>query len=168
MNGRKSSLTRSADGMVNGTTSQKKIPANAFKPGNRFGRGRKPGTKTRATQALMAIQNLGEESGLRIWKRIISQAEEGCLSSQKLYADKFTPAVKSFPVSIPDLPAIDTLPGLLAAATLVIEKAAAGDITLEQAQLFKAEFKHLAELIEVVEFIPQMKEMKAQLDKLSD
>ena len=99
-----------------------------FLPGNRFGRGRPPGSRNKVTRKL---QLMLEEAAPGIGGKFIKQAKKGEYRFAKWCLEHVVPALKETPINL-DLPEIHTSEDVLRAFNLIMQAAVDGRITSEQ------------------------------------
>ena len=107
----------------------------AFKKGQSGNpKGKRPGTRHKATQA--ALKLLGGDLAA-ITQECIRQAKEGNLMAVKLVLDKLIPSAKELPLSL-SLPKVEGAADLPAALSAVMSAVAQGDITPGEGQALTA------------------------------
>ena len=97
-------------------------------------KGKRPGTRHKATQA--ALKLLGGDLEA-ITKECIRQAKEGNLMAVKLVLDKLIPSAKELPLSL-SLPKVEGAADLPAALNAVMAAVAQGDSTPGEGQALTA------------------------------
>ena len=137
----------------------KKAPAHAFQPGNKFGKGRPQGSKSKAQ---LALEEIGFEYAESVFMKTLQLALQGDLGAIKLILDRVYPVRKGARHPL-DLPPITDIFALNAAYTQVTELLSKGDISAEEA-LALAHFLELRrKTFESVDLKQQIEELKEQL-----
>lgn len=102
-----------------------------WKPGQSGNpKGKPPGTRNRATMAVLALMETGAED---ITKAVIEAARNGDLAAARLVLERLAPPMRERPISL-DLPETGTPEGINKAAQTVLEAAATGELLLGEAQ----------------------------------
>ncbi len=107
LNEKSSSNNEKIEGQ-NATLGNKKIPVHAFKPGNKYGKGREVGSKSK-TQ--LAIEQIGFENAKGVLNKVVESALEGDMQASKLILERVMPVRKGtrFKLNIPYLSSLEDL-----------------------------------------------------------
>ena len=122
-------------------------------------KGRPKGSRNRAS--LLAEALLDGESE-QITRKLIEKAKNGDLTAIKLCVDRLVPPRKSRPVPI-NLGKLETAEQISAAQTAILDVAAKGDITLEDAEKWCSLLDHKRASIETVELAAEVEAIKQHL-----
>lgn len=102
-------------------------PSTGWKPGQSGNpRGKKPGTRHRATTMVLALLETGAKE---ITEAVISAAKSGDVAAAKLVLDRLCPPARERHVALPTLPPTDTAAGISAASVAVLEAVSSGELT---------------------------------------
>lgn len=114
------------------TTLDKPVSAKPylFQPGNKAGKGRAEGSRTRAQITLEAISY---ESADALLKKMVAQGLEGDIVASKFVLERILPAAKGRRVKL-DLPVVESIKDIGDAMTIIVDHMATGEITLEEAE----------------------------------
>ncbi len=113
------------------TTSNRRVPANGWKPGQSGNpRGKPAGARNKATMMVLGLMQDGAEE---ITKAVLDAAKGGDLSAARLVLERLAPPMRERPISI-DLPATDTAEGIDKAAQAVLQAVSGGDLLPGEAQ----------------------------------
>lgn len=141
-----------------GTTADARDAKGRFAVGNP---GRPYGTRHRITKALEALL---EGDAERLTRQAINQALKGDTTALRLCLERILPPSRSRPVEV-DLPEIKTAADGLDAVNRVIQAAACGEITLDDAQtlvgIIESHRKGL-ELVAIEERLSQLEQAVAK------
>ena len=126
----------------------KKTGAGRFRPGESGNpRGRPPGSRNRAT---LLAQNLLDGDAEGIVDKLIKRAKSGHPAALKLCIERLVPRRRDGAVEFA-LPAIRKAEDLAEAMAAVIEAAAAGLLTLDEAHAFSSLLERQRRMIETAE-----------------
>jgi hypothetical protein len=126
-----------------------------FEPGNRASRGRKAGSRNRAS---IALDRLAEGEAKDIARKLIEKAKDGDLRAAELVLARVWPVRKGRPVALP-LPAIESVQDVLKALGLVATAVGAGELTPEEGA-------SVAAVLEIKRKAIETTEIEARLAKL--
>jgi hypothetical protein len=101
-----------------------------FQPGNKFGRGRPPGSRNKKT---VLVDELLAENSQPLLRKALKLAQQGNVPMLRLLLDRALPRPKDAPVTIGPLP-MDTPEELLEAQTKVMQHLLLGKLTPNQAE----------------------------------
>jgi hypothetical protein len=102
-----------------------KIPPHAWKPGQSGNpAGKKPGSRNKATQMVMALMEGGAEQVTRV---VIDAARAGDLTAARLVIERLAPPLRERPLSLP-LPDTGTVAGVSAAQQAILQAVGEGEI----------------------------------------
>ena len=103
----------------------KKIPPHAWKPGQSGNpAGKKPGSRNKATQMVMALMEGGAEE---ITRTVVDAAKKGDLAAARLVIERLAPPLRERPLSLP-LPDTGTVAGVNAAQQAILQAVGEGEI----------------------------------------
>jgi hypothetical protein len=104
---------------------KRKAPPHAWKKGQSGNPdGKKPGSRNKATQMVLAMMEGGAE---QITQTIIDAAKAGDLSAARLVLERLAPPMRERPITL-DLPAIDNAIGISTAQAAILQAAADGEL----------------------------------------
>ena len=104
---------------------KRKAPPHAWKKGQSGNpAGKKPGSRNKATQLVLAMMEGGAE---QITQTIIDAAKAGDLSAARLVLERLAPPMRERPITL-DLPATDTANGISTAQAVILQAAADGEL----------------------------------------
>lgn len=104
---------------------KRKPPPHAWKPGQSGNRaGKKPGSRNKATQMVMAMMEGGAED---ITRAVIDAAKGGDLTAARLVIDRLAPPLRERPLSL-TLPDTATVEGINAAQKAILEAVGEGEL----------------------------------------
>lgn len=104
---------------------RRKAPPHAWKKGQSGNpAGKKPGSRNKATQLVLAMMEGGAE---QITQTIIDAAKAGDLSAARLVLERLAPPMRERPITL-DLPATDTANGISTAQAAILQAAADGEL----------------------------------------
>lgn len=104
---------------------KRKAPPHAWKKGQSGNpAGKKPGSRNKATQLVLAMMEGGAE---QITQTIIDAAKAGDLSAARLVLERLAPPMRERPITL-DLPATDTANGISTAQAAILQAAADGEL----------------------------------------
>lgn len=102
-------------------------PSTGWKPGQSGNpRGKKPGTRHRATTMVLALLETGAKE---ITEAVISAAKAGDIAAAKLVLDRLCPPARERHIALPCLPDTSTAAGISAASVAVLEAVSSGELT---------------------------------------
>ena len=100
-----------------------------FEKGNKFGKGRIPGSRNQTT---LWLDLLGHKTLENVIRKVGEKAENGNMRAASLVLDRASPRRRGAPVEI-DLPAVDTAAGVAKAQAALVACLARGEVTPEEA-----------------------------------
>ena len=118
-----------------------------FEKGNTHGKGRREGSRNRAT---VLLDKLAEADGEEILRQTLDDAKAGDPNARRLVLDRIWPVRKGRPVSL-NLPSIATSANVVAALGLVAEAVGAGELTPEEGASVAAVLEIKRKAIETAE-----------------
>lgn len=129
--------------------SNRKPPPHAWKPGTSGNpAGRKPGSKNKATLAVLALM---EDEAEAITRAVIDAAKGGDLTAAKVVIDKLIPNSRERAVQLPELADTSTAQGVAEAQRQILEAVAAGELTPGEASTLSGIVEARRKAIETVE-----------------
>ena len=143
------------------SNNRKKKRGKPFQPGNKFGRGRPPGSQNKAT---VVLQSLLEGEGEAIMRKAVELALEGDRSALRLCIERLLPPAKERTVNL-ELPELSTAQGTLVAVRKVLEAVSEGKLTLTEAQGVVSLLEVQRKAIETVEFESRITEMEVRANE---
>lgn len=130
------------------TERKHKAPPHAWKPGQSGNpAGKKPGSRNRATQMVLALMETGAEE---ITQAVIQAAKDGDLSAARLVLERLAPPLRERPVSLA-LPATDTAEGISQAQQAVLEAVGAGELLPGEGQVLAGILEGRRKALETLE-----------------
>jgi len=106
-------------------TEIRKAPPQAWKPGQSGNpRGKKPGSRNKATAMVLALMESGAKE---IAEAVVAAAKAGDLTAARMVLDRLAPPARERPVSLA-LPDTGTAEGVSAAQQAILQAVAAGDL----------------------------------------
>ena len=135
-----------------------------FEPGNKFGRGRPPGSRNKKT---LVIQEILDEYSPAIIRKTLTMALQGDVPLLKMLTQNRLPRQGDSPVRIGRLPT-GTIKELIEAQELVMKKLSSGSITPSQAAQIDALLdsrRRLLETQELAERISALEQSRPPVEK---
>ncbi len=131
-----------------------------FKPGNKFGTGRKVGSRNHVT---IAAQNLlqGEEEALS--RKLIELALDGNVACLKTAIERIIPAVKSRSVILPDMPKIATIADASKLTAYVLDAVAEGKITPVEGEILSRSAERHMKALEINEIEKRLADLEKRM-----
>jgi hypothetical protein len=105
-----------------------------FEPGNKFGPGRPPGKRNKATEAL---QELLDGEGEKITRKAVELAINGDVTALRLCLERLIPPVRERRVSL-DVPKLERASDIAKALGTLLDAVATGEITPSEGQTIAA------------------------------
>jgi len=106
-------------------TNKKPPPPHAWRPGQSGNpAGKKPGSRNKATQMVLALMEGGAEE---ITRTVIDAAKAGDLTAARLVIERLAPPLRERPLSLP-LPDTGTVAGVSAAQQAILQAVGEGEI----------------------------------------
>lgn len=119
-----------------------------WKPGTSGNpRGKQPGTRNKATMAVLALMETGAED---ITKAVIEAAKGGDLAAARLVLERLAPPMRERPISI-DLPATNSMEGIDQAQAAVLEAVGAGELLPGEGQVLTGIIEGRRKALETLE-----------------
>lgn len=115
-----------------------------FEPGNKFGRGRPPGSQNKKT---LVLQQLLDEHATALMKKGLVMALQGEVPLLRIFLERRLPRFQDAPINIGRLP-MTTIDEVLRAHEILLKKLAAGELTPTQAQHFDSLLESRRRMIE--------------------
>ncbi len=106
-----------------------------FQPHNKHGKGRPLGSKNRVT---IAASNILEEQASAISEKAVSMALQGDRVMIKTILDKLVPTKKSIPVSLPDMPVVESISDISLVTGYILKAIADGKLSPVDAEYSRA------------------------------
>ncbi len=100
-----------------------------FEKGNKFGKGRIPGSRNQTT---LWLDMLGHKTIENVIRKVGDKAENGDMRAASLVLERAWPRRRGHPVEI-DLPPVDTAAGVAEAQAVLVACLARGEVTPEEA-----------------------------------
>lgn len=115
-----------------------------FQPGNTYGQGRPVGSKNSIT---VAAENIIRGEGEALSRKLIELALAGNVACLKTAIERIVPVCKSKPVSLPDMPRIDSVADASELTAYVIDAIAEGQLSPVEGEIIsRACERHLKAL----------------------
>jgi len=132
-----------------------------FRPGNRFGRGRREGSRNRAT---LALESLIDGQGEAVVNAMITAAKKGDVSAGRALLDRLVPPRRDRPVrfALPPLTGIDDAPAALAA---LVEGVAAGNLSPAEASDLAGMIEKFVKSVEVTDIEKRLRALEGRTTK---
>ena len=111
------------------TLGTKKIPIHAFKPGNKYGKGREVGSKSKMQ---LAIEQIGFENAKGVLNKVVESALQGDMQASKLILERVMPVRKGARFKL-NMPYLNSLEDLETANKEILRMMAEGEISSEEA-----------------------------------
>lgn len=132
-----------------------------FEPGNRAGRGRKAGSRNKAS---LLLDQIADKEAEDILRKVIDAAKGGDTRSAEVILSRIWPPRKGRAVRL-DLPAIDTPADIVKALGIVAGAVGAGDITPEEGSAVAAVLEFKRKSIETVDFEQRLSALEKERSK---
>jgi hypothetical protein len=130
-----------------------------WKPGQSGNlRGKPPGTRNKATMAVLALMEGGAEE---VTRAVVDAAKGGDLAAARLVLERLAPPMRERPISI-DLPDTTTAKGIEKASQAVLDAAASGDLLLGEAQVLTGIIESRRKALETQEFEKRLAALEAR------
>ena len=129
-----------------------------FAPGNKLGKGRREGSRNKAT---IAAQELLDGEAEELTRKAIEKAKEGDIQALRLCLDRLVPPRKDRPLTI-SLPDPDGIDELLQVSTAVLQSVASGDITPSEGQALTAILERHRRVVELTDIEARLAILEAK------
>lgn len=130
-----------------------------FQPGNKFGQGRKVGSRNSAT---LMLEKMMADDAEDVVRAIVKAAKDGDMQAARMIVDRLIPVRKGRPVTI-NLPPFTTAAGVLEAIDVVTHAVAVGELTPEEASTIAGLLETKRRAIETMD----LEERLAALEELT-
>jgi len=115
-----------------------------FQPGNKFGKGREAGSRNNVT---IAAENLIQGESEALSRKLIELALDGNVACLKTAIERIVPVCKSRPISLPDMPKIQSVADASELTAYVIDAIAEGKVSPVEGEIIsRACEKHIKAL----------------------
>ncbi len=128
-----------------------------FQPGNKFGRGRPRGSRNKSTQA---VQELLNSHAVPVTRKALVMGMQGDPIMLRAVLDRIAPVRREMPVAIGAMPT-RTLSDIAKASERVLNKTAAGEITIGQANGLTDLLEKRRKMIETEEFAQRISALES-------
>jgi hypothetical protein len=135
-----------------------------FASGNKFGKGRKAGSRNKAT---LAIDELLEGEGEAIARKLIQFAKKGDPTAMRLAMERLCPPRRERRLQL-DLPEIKTVDDVTAAFQNVLQGVAAGQVSAGQAVQLTQVLEFGRKAIETQQLARDMAEMRVDVQAMKE
>lgn len=148
---------RAVMAIKNESQTRKRGAGKPFAPGNPGGPGRPVGSRNAAT---ILLDEMADGDAQTVLKKVLDAAKAGDLKAAEIVLGRIWPARKGPRVQI-DLPEIKTASDVLAALGAVVQSAATGEITPEQASALAGILETKRRAIETVDLEARLTRIEA-------
>lgn len=136
-----------------------------FRPGNKFGTGRKEGSRNHVT---IAAQNLLQGESEALSRKLVELALDGNIACLKTAIERIIPAVKSRSVVLPDMPKIETIADASKLTAYVLDVVSEGKITPVEGEILSRSAERHMKALEINEIEKRLADLeKRMLEKQS-
>lgn len=143
-------------------THKKTPPPHAWRPGQSGNpAGKKPGSRNKATQMVMALMEGGAEE---ITRTVIDAAKAGDLTAARLVIERLAPPLRERPLSLP-LPDTGTVAGVSAAQQAILQAVGDGEILPGEGTALAGIVESRRKALETVELEQRISALEARHGK---
>jgi len=144
----------------NATSSSANVHFSRFKPGNKFGKGRPVGSKNGVT---LAAENLIQGEGEALSRKLIELALDGNVACLKTAIERLVPVCKSKPISLPDMPRIDSIANASKLTGYVLNAVAEGKVSPVEGDIISRSCERHIKALEVRDIEQRLIELESRM-----
>lgn len=131
-----------------------------FQPGNTYGQGRPVGSKNSAT---VAAENLIQGESEALSRKLIELALGGNVACLKTAIERIVPVCKSRPISLPDMPKIDSVADASELTAYVIDAIAEGKVSPVEGEIISRACERHLKALEVRDLEARLSALEGKL-----
>jgi hypothetical protein len=131
-----------------------------FQSGNTFGQGRPVGSKNTVT---VAAENIIQGEGEALSRKLIELALAGNVACLKTAIERIVPVCKSRPISLPDMPKIDSVADASELTAYVIDAIADGTVTPVEGEIISRACERHLKALEVRDLEARLSALEVKL-----
>jgi len=131
-----------------------------FQPGNTFGKGREVGSRNNVT---VAAENLIQGEGEALSRKLIELALAGNVACLKTAIERIVPVCKSRPISLPDMPKIDSVADASELTAYVIDAIADGTVSPVEGEIISRACERHLKALEVRDLEARLSALESKL-----
>ena len=144
----------------NATSSSANVHFSRFKPGNKFGKGRPVRSKNGVT---LAAENLIQGEGEALSRKLIELALDGNVACLKTAIERLVPVCKSKPISLPDMPRIDSIANASKLTGYVLNAVAEGKVSPVEGDIISRSCERHIKALEVRDIEQRLIELESRM-----